>query len=40
MVKIKDRNLPELAEIYNSGGKDALYCFLQALFAESCKIKM
>lgn len=25
MVKIKDRNLPDLAEIYNSGGKDALY---------------
>ncbi|SFQ43900.1 hypothetical protein SAMN04487928_14712 [Butyrivibrio proteoclasticus] len=32
MVKIKDRNLPELAEIYNSGGKDALYKKLRESF--------
>ena len=32
MVKIKDRNLPELAEIYNSGGKDALYKKLRETF--------
>ena len=32
MVKIKDKNLPELAEIYNSGGKDALYKKLRETF--------
>lgn len=32
MVKIKDKNLPELAEIYNSGGKDALYQKLRESF--------
>lgn len=32
MVKINDKNLPELAGIYNSGGKDALYQKLRASF--------
>ena len=32
MVKIKDKNLPELAGLYNSGGKDALYQELRNTF--------
>lgn len=32
MVKIKDKNLPELAEIYNNSGKDALYQKLRESF--------
>lgn len=32
MVKIKDKNLPELAGLYNRGGKDALYQELRNTF--------
>lgn len=32
MVKISDKNLPELAAIYNSGGKEALYQKLRDSF--------
>ena len=32
MVKIRDKNLPELAGIYNNGGKDALYQTLRESF--------
>jgi hypothetical protein len=37
MVKINEEKLPELARIYNEGGKSALYCKWRpssAAFAE------